>query len=171
MRILLKKIRNRLAKQKLFPYVYKKEPACIPEEAYNISVETALNSRCCSDYDGDPELFHWGMFDASKKLSDDVAQTVARFAKTCRFTGCKLETRIDYNVLRFIADNSLAGSNKIWAMVESGMQQQAVALVCAAFGVGMVFRSMADNVTLNSINDLAVINIMIEDLTPIFRTT
>ena len=33
-----------------------------------ISVETALNSRCTCDYDGDNKKGHWGTFNVKRKL-------------------------------------------------------------------------------------------------------
>lgn len=40
----------------------------LPPESEAVSVEMALNSRCNSDYDENPNKFHWGMFDRRKKL-------------------------------------------------------------------------------------------------------
>ena len=48
-----------------------RDEAELPDEGSTISVEKALNSRCSSDDDGNPRKFHWGMFDRTKKLSEE----------------------------------------------------------------------------------------------------
>lgn len=58
----------------------------LPNEGYTISVETALNSRCNSDYDQNPKKFHWGMFDKTKRLSDEQIKKIIELAKIPRFT-------------------------------------------------------------------------------------
>jgi hypothetical protein len=110
-----------------------------PSEADRISVEMALNSRCNSDSDGDSYHFHWGMFDSGKKLSGELIDRIIELARIPRFTDQKIEIRPDSNTLRFIVRQDLGKNPRDWLMVESGMQQQAVGLVCAALGLGMVF--------------------------------
>lgn len=166
MRIFIKKIRKRLAKPRPLLSENKKELACLPLDGYKVSVETALNSRCCSDYDGDPELFHWGMFDYTKKLPEETIRTLADLARCCRLTRYRSEIQIVYNILTFLVDGHLSGIQKKWAMVESGMQQQACALACAASGAGMVFKGMGDNGTLLSARELATMRIMIDAMKP-----
>jgi hypothetical protein len=166
MRIFLKKIRKRIFKQANLPAGDEKEIATLPPGGYGTSVETSLNSRCCSDYDDDPELFHWGMFDPSKRLSQDTVRTVVQSAQICRFTNHRLEITTDENILTFIADNTLTGIQRNWAMIESGMQQQAVSLACAALGIGVVYISMDDNGTLLSERDLTAARLMIDAMKP-----
>jgi hypothetical protein len=45
-------------------------------------------------------------------------------------------------VLRFLVETAPGNIEGDWRMVESGLQQQAVCLVCAAMGVGMKFQNM-----------------------------
>jgi len=81
----------------------------LPEEGESISVETVLNSRCTSDYDGNPERFHWGMFDRAKKLSSEQIQNIISLAKIPRFTDREVEIRSRRNILTFIVDNHVSG--------------------------------------------------------------
>jgi hypothetical protein len=166
MRIFLKKIRKKIFKQATLPARNEKEIATLPPGGYGTSVETSLNSRCCSDYDGDPELFHWGMFDPAKRLSQDTVRTVMQSAQICRFTNHRLEITTDENILTFIADNTLTGIQRNWVMIESGMQQQAVSLACAALGIGVVYNRMGENGTLLSEHDLATARLMIDAMKP-----
>lgn len=119
--------------------------AILPEEGSKISIETALNSRCTSDYDDIPQHFHWGMFDKTRKLTSEQIMKIMKHAKIPRFTDYRTEIRNEQNMLMFIIDNQASGISRSWLMVENGMQQQAIGLVCSALGVGMVFSSFGSN--------------------------
>lgn len=140
-----------------------------PKEGYRISVETALNSRCNSDYDNDPKKSHWGMFEKSLKLSDDQVKTFLNHIRIPRFTNNRLEVRTDGNVLTFVVDKQLSGIQKEWAMVESGMQQQAAGLISAAFGIGMVFRGARPNAHSISNVDYATTKMKIDAMRPAYN--
>jgi hypothetical protein len=116
-----------------------REKTILPNDGYAVSVETALNSRCNSDYDGNPKKFHWGMFDQSKKMLDEQILKIINLARVARFTEEKVEIRNQKNILSFVIDGQKQGLIRERMMVESGMQQQAVGLVCAALGIGLVF--------------------------------
>lgn len=146
-----------------------KPPFDLPEEGENTSVETALNSRCTSDYDGNPEKFHWGMFDKAKKLSDEQTEKIIALAKIPRFTDQKVEIQRERNMLTFAVDNHVSGILRDWMMVESGMQQQAVGMVCAALGVGMVFRNLGKDGTPISGTEYASINIRLDPMKPTYN--
>jgi len=139
MRIFIKKLRRKLAKPRPLLAESRKEPASLPSAGHKISVETALNSRCCSDYDGDPELLHWGMFDPTKKLPGETIHTIADLARCRQLIRYGSEIQVADNMLTFAVDAHLSGISREYALVESGLQQQACALACAALGVGMVF--------------------------------
>lgn len=124
--------------------------AVLPPEGENTSVETALNSRCCSDNTGNQRWIHWGMFDNETKLSSEQIDRVIRLATIPRFTNHRVEFSADGNILTFSIDNHLSGVERDRAMIESGMQQQAVGLVCAALGVGMVFQNLGRDGTVLS---------------------
>ena len=140
----------------------------LPEEGNNISVQTALNSRCTSDYDGDPEKFHWGIFDRKKKLSNEQIKNIISLAKIPRFTDQRVEIRSKGNILTFILENRVSGITRDWMMIESGMQQQAVGLVCSALGVGLVFRNLGKDGTSISDTDRAAIRIKLDAMKPTY---
>jgi hypothetical protein len=82
------------------------------------------------------------MFDTTKKLSDAQIEKIIHLARIPRFTDKRVEIQSDRNMLTFVIENHASGLLRDWMMVESGMQQQAIGLVCAALGAGMVFRSL-----------------------------
>jgi hypothetical protein len=116
-----------------------------PAGGDSISTETALNSRCMSDSDGDPYQFHWGMFSQSRKLAYSVIEELAADIRLPRFTKYSIVLKVRQNMVEFLADNSVTGADRAWLMVESGMQQQALCLLCAARGIGMVFKSSGND--------------------------
>ena len=65
------RIENKFRSPAKPPFKSPREIVTLPGECLKISVEMALNSRCTSDYDGNPKRFHWGMFDPERKLSKD----------------------------------------------------------------------------------------------------
>ena len=114
-----------------------------PAEGPTTSVETALNSRCTSDYDGNPKLFHWGMFDGEKKLSQKVIEQVVKSAQIPRFTPHTVAATPLNNTLSFTTDQVTDEYTHTLLMVESGMLQQAIGLTCAALGIGYAFSSQS----------------------------
>jgi hypothetical protein len=141
----------------------------LPSGGETISVEMALNSRCTSDYDGNPKKFHWGMFDRTKKLSDKQINKIITLAKIPRFTEQTVQIQSDRNILTFVLDNQISGIEEEWMMVESGMQQQAIGLVCAALGVGMVFRNLGKDGTPISTSKHANIKIKLDPMEPTYN--
>lgn len=134
-----------------------------------ISVETALNSRCTSDYDGDPCYFHWGMFDPERKITQILIERIIRLAKPPRFTDGLIEVRSKQNSLTFVIENRASGILRDWAMIESGMQQQLVALICSVLGVGMVFRGLGDEGTLLSHKERATVEMKLDAMKPSYN--
>jgi hypothetical protein len=141
----------------------------IPKDAYSVSVELALNSRCTSDYDGNQYKFHWGMFDETKKLSDEQINRIVTHAKIPRFTDGRVEIRKKDNLLTFVIESEKAAILNDWMMVESGMQQQAVGLICAALGIGMVFQSSSKDGRSISDTDHENIKIKIDAMKPSYN--
>ncbi len=135
-------------------------------EGKTISVEMALNSRCTSDYDGNPRKFHWGMFDRTRKLSDKQIKEVIDLAKIPRFTDQRVEIQCNHDMLIFVVENNTSGTVRDWGMVESGMQQQSVGLVCAALGVGMVLKNLGKDGALISATDHATIKAKLDAMKP-----
>lgn len=119
-----------------------KTPAVLASDGEHVSVELALNSRCTSDHDGDPHIFHWGMFDKESSLSSKQIRDIAVLADSIRLTDNPTGIVAHDHMLTFTIDATASGTRKDQLMVESGMQQQAVCLACAVYGIGMVFRNM-----------------------------
>jgi hypothetical protein len=134
-----------------------------------ISVETALNSRCTSDYDSNPKYFHWGMFDKNRKLTSEQIMKIMKHAKVPRFTDVRTEIRNEQNMLMFIIDNRASGISRNWLMVENGMQQQAIGLVCSALGVGMIFSSFGSNRPSESESDYVTTRIKLDPMKPSYE--
>ena len=145
-----------------------REKVELPSEGHAISVEMALNSRCTSDYDENPKRFHWGMFDTTKKLSDAQIEKIIHLARIPRFTDQRVEIKSERNMLTLVIENHASGLPRDWMMVESGMQQQAIGLVCAALGAGMVFKGLGDDGTPISDKDYATINVRLDPMKPTY---
>ena len=143
--------------------------AILPQEGSAISVETALNSRCTSDYDENPHKFHWGMFDKNKILTPAQIEQTIKYAKIPRFSNGTVKIKSERNVLTFTVDNRSSGIQRDWLMVENGMQQQAIVLVCSALGVGMVFSALANHSVTASGNDYATIKIKLDPMKPSYE--
>jgi hypothetical protein len=143
-----------------------REEVELPLDGYATPVEMALNSRCNSDTDGNPKRFHWGMFDTTKKLSDTQIGVIIRLAKIPRFTEERIEIQTDGTTLTFIIDNNTSGKLRDWVMVESGMQQQAVGLICAAFGVSMRFMNLGHDGTPVSTTEYATTRMKLNPMKP-----
>lgn len=165
-RVLVRKIRRRLKRPGPLQPECKRVYARLPEGGENTSVETALNSRCSSDYDDKPEISHWGMFDRSARLSEQDVRRIIEYSDIRRLTDRKLEIRAQDSQLFFLADAEATGPARDRLMVESGMQQQAVSLVCAALGVGSLILNLGLNGKLISERDFATVRIQLGPMKP-----
>ncbi len=142
-----------------------REAFVLPQAGHGISLEKALNSRCTSDEDGNPRKFHWGMFDPLKRITPDQVAEVARLAKVPRFTDGVLSVRVKGNVLTVVVapktSSSLDG-----AMVEGGMMQQAICLVCSALGIGNVFENMGVSGTKINDREIGTVELVLDAMLP-----
>lgn len=163
---ILRRIRNRFRTPVKIPPDNERVVTVLPSNGETISVEMALNSRCTSDYDEDPKNFHWGMFDRRKKLSREQVKRIIDLAKSPRFTSKRIEIKADGNMLTCAVDNNISGIQRDWVMVESGMQQQAIGLACAALGVGMVFRNLGKDGTALSESEYGTVKIRLDAMKP-----
>lgn len=144
---ILHRLQGKFIRPQKVPPDDQRKKAQLNPEGETISVELALNSRCTSDYDGYQKVFHWGLFDPNRALvSEDIQRLISR-VQIPRFTDGTLEIQTKNNLLYFLMANEEDDLKRSWMMIESGMQQQIVCLLCAAFGVGMVLKGLSDNGT------------------------
>ena len=166
---LLRKIRGRIRKPSPpLPYERRAEARLFPE-GERISVELALNSRCSSDDDDDPTVFHWGMFDRGMRLSDKDIQRIVDLSRAPRYTSWDLGIRIERNVLFVVSDPLASGIQKDWLMVECGMLQQAVFLACASLGVGSVIANLGRDGRILPDGGFASVRIRIDPMKPSYQ--
>lgn len=134
-------VRGRFKPEPAFPPESERAPAALPVEGSTVSVETALNSRCTSDHDMDQKVFHWGLFDPQRRLTEDhVHQILLRsLLPDWAVEGVKIEQ--EGCRLVFVVDDGPEDQHRRRRMIAAGMSQQAVCLVCAAWGAGMIFKS------------------------------
>lgn len=163
------KIRNRLNPPAGPRPDREREDAILPKEGTAVSVEMALNSRCTSDYDDNPEVFHWGVFDKTKKLTSSQIEQIRSAAKIPRFTDAKLQISNENNMLIFTIDNQATQPLRDWMMVESGMQQQAAGLVCAALGAGYLFSGLGVDGKSLANNRFATVRIKLDAMKPSYH--
>jgi hypothetical protein len=154
---IIRRVQGKVMKaQKLAPS-HHRTPAPLNPDGETVSVELALNSRCTSDYNGRQKIFHWGLFDPQKRMKPDDVQRLIDRVQIPRFTNGSLNIRAEKHILYFLMENEKDDVKRAWMMIESGMQQQVVCLLCAAFGIGMVFKGLGDNGT--KISDFVHANI------------
>ena len=127
------------------PLVVQRTEAPVNPAGQHVSLELALNSRCTSDLNGNQKIFHWGLFDPQRKLAPDDIKALIDRVQIPRFTDGMLHIEIADNQLIFLMANESDRLKRSWMMIESGMQQQLVCLLCAAFGIGMVFKGRGDD--------------------------
>ncbi len=134
-------IKGRLKPGPSFPPESKRVPGGLPAEAGPISVETALNSRCTSDHDQDQKVFHWGLFDPQRRLTDDDVGRIVQRSLLPRVAAEGIRIEQDGRRLAFLVDEVPEDQHRRRRMIEAGMLQQSVCLTCAAAGAGMIFES------------------------------
>jgi hypothetical protein len=139
---LFNRLRSRFSRPEAAPPEHLRTLARLPPEGPSVPLETALNSRCTSDDDGRCELFHWGLFDTQSRLSPEQIAQVVGLVRVPRFTDRPVGLTAQGNILTFTVERGADETLMTWLMIESGMQQQALCLICAALGVGMVFENL-----------------------------
>ena len=112
-----------------------------------ISVEKVLNSRCSSDFNGNPKKDHWGVFIKDKHPSRRIIDRVLRCCRVPQFSDGKLLLWFenDYLFLGFEKSNDPYKTRLLH--IESGMQQEAVYLACTALGLGTCIHNLGINGT------------------------
>lgn len=168
---ILKKIQYKFFQPPKLPLENERIIAELPRKGARISIEMAFNSRCTSDYDNDPKYFHWGMFDPQRKLSSEQIKRIVNLVNIPRFTNHMLNIQVEKNILTFIAEITESKVQNEWLMVESGMQQQAISLISAAFGVGVAFKTLGrDGVPLSN-TGLAITKIKLDPMKPSYNNS
>ena len=160
------RLRNRFRTSPKIPADHERTEAGLPVGGDRVSVELALNSRCTSDFDDDPNLFHWGMFDKQHKLSEAQLNAINSMVKIPHFTSNQLDIIRKKNIFTFIIGNQTITAEEEWLMVESGMQQQALCLICASLGIGVIFRNMGMNGTPQSDGARGLIRMKLDAMKP-----
>lgn len=79
-------------------------PMEFPTEGAAVSVEKALNSRCFSDFDGDPGINHWGVADAAHAFSESQIRQITSLIQCPRFSATTSAFKVDKNRLVFYID-------------------------------------------------------------------
>ncbi len=140
--------------------------ATLPVNGPHIPVETALNSRCTSDATGNQNYHHWGMFATDTKLAPQhIAGLVDMANALPGFFGKHADVAAHENILSCsvaIVTNEITGNI---LMLSSGMQQQAIGLMCAALGIGMVFQNCGMDGTFSA-NQIMTTKIAVHPMLP-----
>lgn len=112
-----------------------------------VSVEKVLNSRCSSDFDGNPKKNHWGAFIKNKYPSPEILKRLLQYCRIPRYSDEKLLlwSEDEYLFLGF-QKNTDPFKTRLHH-IESGMQQEAVYLACTALGLGTRIRNLGINGT------------------------
>ena len=112
-----------------------------------VSVEKVLNSRCSSDFDGNPKENHWGAFLKDKHPSHEAIEHILRCCRVPQYSDGKLLLWLEdkYLFLGFEKTNDPFETRLLH--IESGMQQEAVYLTCTALGLGTCIHNLGINGT------------------------
>ncbi len=107
-----------------------------------ISVEKVLNSRCSSDFDGDPKENHWGTFVKDKQPNHKTMRRLLRCCSVPQYSDGKLLLWLEEKYL-FLGFGKTNDPSKARALhIESGMQQEAVYLACTSLGLGTCIHNL-----------------------------
>lgn len=86
------------------------------------------------------------MYDPERGISEEEREAVVEAAESIpRFTSRDLIIREDENRLLFLMEGGVEELEGCWMNVESGMQQEAVHLACAAIGLGTCIYNLGVN--------------------------
>lgn len=141
------------------------------EPAFNadISVETALNSRCSSDNDGDPKNFHWGMYNSNTHIPPEYLDALERGLQIPRYTLHQLNAELEERPIVLSMSNTAMGIEREWLHIESGMQHQAAHLVCAAVGMGTCIYNLGTDGTPQRTGLLGTVRMGLEMMYPSYN--
>jgi hypothetical protein len=100
-----------------------------------VSIEKVLNSRCSSALDIDARKSHWGNL-INQRPPEKVIDQILRCCNIPRFSDGKLAQWFKNESLFLGFEKPKNQHEERLLHVESGMQQEAVYLACAALGIG-----------------------------------
>jgi hypothetical protein len=100
-----------------------------------VDIEKVLNSRCSSELDIDSRKSHWGTL-INKRPSEEAIDQILRCCNTPRFSDGKLLQWFENESLFLGFEKPENQHEERLLHIESGMQQEAVYLACAALGIG-----------------------------------
>jgi hypothetical protein len=143
-----------------------KSEASLSQGWEEILVNTALNSRCMSDYDDNPTLNHWGMADGSARLSEKQLQLFdATFQFYSLFKG-KTGMERSGNMLLFYIDSKSTGTQRDSLIIELGSMIQNASLIAAAMGIGIVCNNRGENGAIASNGKWGMLSFCLEPMKP-----
>ncbi|MHB0999538.1 MAG: hypothetical protein ACYC27_09850 [Armatimonadota bacterium] len=140
-----------------------------PPFSAETSVETALNSRCSSDHDGNPMNFHWGMYNSDEPVHPEYIHALERGLQVPRFTFHELHAELDERPIVLSMSNDVKGIDREWLHIESGMQHQAAHLVCAALGLGTCILNLGTDGKVLRDGRLGTARMSLEMMTPSYN--
>jgi len=111
-----------------------------------ISIEKVLNSRCSSDFDIGLKKGHWGTF-INRKPKKDIINSLFRYCQIPRFSSGKLLHWFGNGYLFLGFEKTKEPQVERILHIESGLQQEAVHLACAAQGIGTCIHNQGVNGT------------------------
>ena len=111
-----------------------------------VSIEKVLNSRCSSQLDLGSRKSHWGTF-INRNPQQEVIDRILRCCSIPRFSSVRLVRWFDDGYLFVGFDKPNDPYIERMLHIESGMQQEAVYLACAAEGVGTCIHNEGINGT------------------------
>jgi hypothetical protein len=106
------------------------------------SVEKVLNSRCSSDFDGNPKENHWGNYVKDKSPSHETIDRILRCSKVPQYSDGKLLLWFENEYLFLGFEKTEDPFQTRMLHIESGAQQEAVYLACTALGVGTCIHNL-----------------------------
>jgi hypothetical protein len=111
-----------------------------------VSIEKVLNSRCSGGFDFGTKKSHWGTF-IDQRPPKKIINRILRCCNIPRFSNGKLLHcfKDEYLFLGFEKSNDPYMERVLH--IESGMQQEAVYLACAAHGIGTCIHNQGINGT------------------------
>lgn len=128
------------------------------------SIEKTLNSRCSSGVETGSEKRHWGTF-SNTPLPDSKINDLFAYCYVPQMSGMRLlHWRLDERLYVGFEKTKDPYAERL-LNVESGMQQQAIYLACAAIGLGVCILNQGINGTAYG-EKLATASFLIREMSP-----